>query len=652
MMKRMGKGFAPALLALVLVIGVLPSASAAGTLGLYSDPASGSTLYLGVNESKTFTVTPYSTSTGGYLTYSWYLDGQYVSGSSYGYGSSYTLTTYGMTQGTHTLACNAYYSDSYNQYAYGTVSWSVYVGYDAGYGANISVTTNAGVSTYYFSGTDTVEGTSVYSQLASLYGYGSYSYYIVPSYTGVASYSAASTLLTLQELAYTYLTFNTYGTWTGTYYVYPSGGTGNYLYSGTVSVSNQQYTAGTVSDITYSSVAGQAVTVSAQDFQSFWSGYTNGYGTLSSVRINSVTGGSGTLWYNGGQSAQGQTFYTNPSYYQKTLSDLVYTPTSTGRGYSTATVTISFTATGTRSGSLNTASVNGNVRINYNAQQTVTESAAVSYTCTAAGVNFKAADFLNVLLKCDYLSFGLPSFGGLYLNYGSVSQTRVTGTDRFSYLATTTVKDLGAVTYVPGGSYTGAVEIPFNGYSANGAVVKGSVRIQVKAAPTVFTDVTGEYAWAKDYVSRAAAAGIVNGVGGSYFSPGSNVTYGELLKMVLLSAGYPTQVEGSGSNWAYNYLTLAQRYKIVTGGVDLSAPVTRGAVAEIVAKTLGLTYAFSTASGVTPPTDTTSGYVYAVYNAGIMCGTMENGKNYYHSEDNITRAEISKVVCKILDYSA
>lgn len=41
------------------------------------------------------------------------------------------------------------------------------------------------------------------------------------------------------------------------------------------------------------------------------------------------------------------------------------------------------------------------------------------------------------------------------------------------------------------------------------------------------------------------------------FRPGSSVTAGEALKLILLAAGYPVQ-ERTGAHWASGYLDLAR----------------------------------------------------------------------------------------------
>lgn len=276
----------------------------------------------------------------------------------------------------------------------------------------------------------------------------------------------------------------------------------------------------------------------------------------------------------------------------------------------------------------------------------------ITYTSTISGVQFRSSDFLSVLASGSYLTFNTPSFGSLYTGYNTTSQMKVTSNDRFSYVANTStgVKDLSIITYVPGGTYSGVVEIPFTATVPNGGKVTGKVKITVEAKKVNFTDM-GNHSWAVQYVNRAAEAGIIDGTTPTTFSPGTNVTYGQALKMLLLAAGYSKQTELTGANWAQNYLTLAKTNGIISGNVDLNADIDRNAVAAIAAKALRLTPATSIGTGITPPIDSKDGYVYALYNARIVSGDSSgDGQNRYNGSAHIVRAEISKIICNMLDY--
>lgn len=274
---------------------------------------------------------------------------------------------------------------------------------------------------------------------------------------------------------------------------------------------------------------------------------------------------------------------------------------------------------------------------------------SVTYACGASGVSFKAADFFSSsssLLTSQYITFGTPSSGTLYKS----GSARVTTSDRFGYTASAAagVQSISTVTYVPVSGYNGVVEIPFTSVSYTGGTISGTVKITVTTK--TFTDVPATH-WAYSYINRLVGEGVVDGVTPTTYAPSSNVKYGEALKMILIAAGYPAQTEGTGANWASNYLALAYRNGIVssTSG-DLNAAVDRNTIASITAKALKINQASSINRGIIAPTDSRDGYVYALYNVGILNGTTTNGVNRFNGSSSLTRAELAAIVCRVSDY--
>lgn len=282
--------------------------------------------------------------------------------------------------------------------------------------------------------------------------------------------------------------------------------------------------------------------------------------------------------------------------------------------------------------------------VNFNTRELV-----ITYTTSSPTMNFSSLDFYtsgSPLLNAPFVVFGTPSSGKLYKDYEN--GTIVTANDYFSYNTAYGVRLLDDITFVPKEGFVGVVEIPFAAQSLTGGVVSGKVRIYV--VQNVFADVDPNN-WAAPYINRLYATGVINGTSATTFSPNDNMTYGAALKMILLAAGYPKQAEPSGTNWATNYLSLAYRHGIVSSmNIDLNAAVTRETIAEIAAKALGLEIATALDFGVIGPVDCDNGYVYALYNAGILNGSFVGGSNYFYGYNFITRAEVSKIICKINDY--
>ena len=279
----------------------------------------------------------------------------------------------------------------------------------------------------------------------------------------------------------------------------------------------------------------------------------------------------------------------------------------------------------------------------------ISKEVVVTYTTNTNVVNFSSKDFFTAgspLVNAQYLVFGNPSSGALYKDYEN--KTAVQVHDYFSYNTTFGVGLLDNIVFEVKEDFMGVVEIRFNATSMTGGTVPGRVRIYV--VKDVFDDVDPNN-WAAPYINRLYATSIISGTSATTFSPNDNMNYGAALKMILLAAGCPKQSETGGTHWASSYLDYAFRKGYVSSrNVDLNQAVTREAIAELAAKVLGLEKTNRLNSGVIGPVDSTNGYVYALYNAGILNGSFVGGLNYFYGDQNITRAEVSKIICMINDY--
>ena len=154
--------------------------------------------------------------------------------------------------------------------------------------------------------------------------------------------------------------------------------------------------------------------------------------------------------------------------------------------------------------------------------------------------------------------------------------------------------------------------------------------------------------WYCDYVNDLASRGVINGYPDGTFLPGENVSRAQALKLILLAAGYPAKEPEEGGHWASGYLAFAEERGFVAEGAwtDLDAFATRAEIASLAAKALELT----AQAAQTPFADTADSAVIALYEAGIIEGSFENGQRVYRGGSCITRAEISAIVWRIADY--
>lgn len=410
------------------------------------------------------------------------------------------------------------------------------------------------------------------------------------------------------------------------------------------------YTEAEPEPITYS-ITGDSVTLDGDDFLDNYEDTMDDSVRTLEIKFREVPT-NGTLYYNYNEKTGkgteltsknigSYTFSTSASA-SRSIDDVTYVPDSKGKGDS-----VEFACY-----------AGGGLcyygEVSFEAAVTV-KDVTITMSGTSAGIPFNAADFLSAsqdMLSVTYMIFGTPSNGALYKDWNGVTGTRVTASDKFSYTGTGAYSSLSTLTYVPTSGYSGTASIAFSAFTTRGTIVNGKITISVTAAPTVtFTDVAST-SWSYPYITRLATLGVVGGVTATTYGPKQQVKWGEALKMVLRSAGYPAQTELSGNNWAANYLTYAYNNGIVTSNkIDLTKSITRLEMAELVVRALKMQPATSVNAGITPPTDTVNGYVYALYNLGIVSGDSSSGKNLYLPGSTLLRDEMAKIVCGVMDHA-
>lgn len=105
---------------------------------------------------------------------------------------------------------------------------------------------------------------------------------------------------------------------------------------------------------------------------------------------------------------------------------------------------------------------------------------------------------------------------------------------------------------------------------------------------TQFTDVPGSH-WAAGYVATGVANNFINGMDPTTFAPEENVTYAQIVKMIVAAMGYTSICERNGG-YPNGYLTTASSIG-VTKGVNIvgaDTVVTRGQVAMLLANAVNV----------------------------------------------------------------
>ncbi len=107
--------------------------------------------------------------------------------------------------------------------------------------------------------------------------------------------------------------------------------------------------------------------------------------------------------------------------------------------------------------------------------------------------------------------------------------------------------------------------------------------VDAMAAKNTFADLTG-YDWAKGYINTMVDAGVIKGITATTYEPGKNISYAELITMLIrTNSGAASELENYG-NWPNNYIQYAQMYNIIGDVIitDWYAPATRGDTARLI----------------------------------------------------------------------
>lgn len=415
--------------------------------------------------------------------------------------------------------------------------------------------------------------------------------------------------------------------------------------SGTVAIT---YLNGAAKDISYSTVGG-SVTLDPQDFIDAYKEVT-GKTAPSNLTIQfQEVPANGTLTYTGGsrdvdltKSNVRSNKYSTKTTGTYRLNQLTYTGTK-GKD------TVAYIA---YNGS--TAQFTGNVV--FNGTAAVPTDVVVTYGSTGGqAVVFSQNDFIranSVMSNAVKVRFVTPANGTLTMNGSSAA-----GIDVATSL-------LGSVTYKPKAGFNNNTDrITFVAYdSRNQLVASGSVNITVvgntstTTTPGGVTDVSqfkdvSANAWYRNDLDTLVKAGVITGKGEGKFDPKGTVTYGEALKMVLEACNHTATV-GTGSQWAINYKNLAVSRGWISSSIDLNAPITRNATAELAAKVMGV----APATSGSPFADEANAYAVALYytNPQIFVGSTNpnGGKPLFENNKPLLREQVCAVICRVRTYNA
>lgn len=419
---------------------------------------------------------------------------------------------------------------------------------------------------------------------------------------------------------------------------------------GTLTIRSKANAVAGEGNILYYTTYSSSVQLNHNDFARFFKEkYPNE--TLNYVMFNSLPT-SGTLnydYYNASKygkpvrltssNCSDYKFYFSPdSTSDYALSELTFTPN--GFNYCPA---ISFTAYGSGS-----KAVSGTVLISVTLN---TMPEVYGVTTRGSAVSFPSSSLSSAVSKGTGMTMGsiqlleLPASSQGTIYVGSGTSTKANTSTK--YTTSSGSQSISQLRFVPASGYTGSVEIPYVAYSSTGnAIASGKLCLGIVKSVPKFKDVNSS-TWCYKYVVEMSDADVIDGYADGSFRPDNTVTYGQALKLIMLAAGYSAQ-NPTGSHWASGYLTKAKNDKLISGSVNLDAPITRLAVAQIAAKAMKLST--SDLSSVKPFTDTSDIYVQALSAAGIVQGYFSNGTSAFKPGNTLTRGQLSAIVWRMENY--
>lgn len=136
---------------------------------------------------------------------------------------------------------------------------------------------------------------------------------------------------------------------------------------------------------------------------------------------------------------------------------------------------------------------------------------------------------------------------------------------------------------------------------------------------TQFTDVAADH-WASGFINVGVTEGFINGMGGGIFKPDGEVTYNQIVKMIVSCLGYEEYAQFYGG-YPTGYVSIADSEGITKGcSMNGDSAATRGVVAQLVYNALktpviqnkGMTYSAS-AGGFVPNIEKQDGEESAYY---------------------------------------
>lgn len=169
----------------------------------------------------------------------------------------------------------------------------------------------------------------------------------------------------------------------------------------------------------------------------------------------------------------------------------------------------------------------------------------------------------------------------IVLTIGSVDLAATTDDE---YFAGNQLKQLGILKGYPDGTLKLENTITRSEVATIMVRIRGAEDEILEIEGRDFTDINSSH-WAYDYVQNAYKLNIIQGYPDYSFKPENNISYAEVVAIMVNTLGYKEEIEG---DWPYNYINKGKELGVIPSNsdVDPNKIVTRGEMALIVWDTL------------------------------------------------------------------
>ncbi|MDD5213776.1 MAG: S-layer homology domain-containing protein [Candidatus Gracilibacteria bacterium] len=166
--------------------------------------------------------------------------------------------------------------------------------------------------------------------------------------------------------------------------------------------------------------------------------------------------------------------------------------------------------------------------------------------------------------------------------------------------------------------------------------------------------------FAKNYIIALASSGIVNGYPDNTFRPDNNTSRIEFLKMLLKGLGkdyssYAGQKnpfwDVDDNSWQSRVVAKALALGIISQNkyFNPDKTISREETMKMLIRTSGINLLSVTNSSFADSNGWAKNYIETAYKAGIISGQSIGGKLIFRPTDNITRAEVAKIIVKSIE---